>query len=58
MQGMKFLERLRRDQSGATAIEYALLASLIAMVMLPAIGPVTDALISVFQQVAAATPQP
>lgn len=55
---MSLPERLCRDRSGATAIEYALIASLIAMVMLPAIGPVTDALISVFQQVTAATPQP
>jgi len=52
------LTRFLEEQSGATAIEYALIASLIAMVMLPAIGPVTDALIGVFQQLSAAVPQP
>lgn len=53
-----YFARLLREHSGATAIEYALIASLIAMVLLPAIGPVTDALIGVFQQLSTASPQP
>lgn len=47
-----------RASNGATAIEYALIAGLIAMVLLPAIGPVTDALLGVFRQLAEAQPQP
>lgn len=50
--------RFLKERSGTTAIEYALIASLIAMVMLPAIGPITDALVGVFQQLSTAAPQP
>jgi Flp pilus assembly pilin Flp len=53
-----YLARFLRECSGTTAIEYALIASLIAMVMLPAIAPLTDALIGVFQKLAEAIPQP
>ncbi|HEY9234585.1 MULTISPECIES: Flp family type IVb pilin [Phenylobacterium] len=52
------LKNLLKERSGTTAIEYALIASLIAMVMLPAIGPITDALVGVFQQLSTAAPQP
>jgi pilus assembly protein Flp/PilA len=45
------LRRLARAERGATAIEYALLASLIAVVILVGIGAVGDALAQIFEQV-------
>jgi pilus assembly protein Flp/PilA len=34
----KFLNRVRKDESGATAIEYGLIAALIAVVLITALG--------------------
>jgi pilus assembly protein Flp/PilA len=48
---LALLRRLARAECGATAIEYALLASLIAMVILVGIGAVGDALAQIFEQV-------
>ena len=42
-----------RDESGATAIEYALIASLIGLVIVGAIGAVGDSLNGVFTDVSA-----
>ena len=42
-----------RDESGATAIEYALIASLIGLVIVGAVGAVGDSLPGVFTDVSA-----
>lgn len=48
---MKFLSRFRKDESGATAIEYGLIAALIAVVVIAAVSalrtPLTEAFTSV-----------
>ncbi|MEQ1489472.1 MAG: Flp family type IVb pilin [Terricaulis sp.] len=46
---MKFF----RDERGATAIEYALIASLIGLVIITAVGAVGDALTGTFNDAAA-----
>lgn len=46
---VKFL----RDERGATAIEYALIASLIGLVIITAVGAVGSSLTGVFVDVAA-----
>jgi len=46
---VKFL----RDERGATAIEYALIASLIGLVIIAAVGAVGSSLTGVFEDVAA-----
>ncbi|MEQ1817595.1 MAG: Flp family type IVb pilin [Terricaulis sp.] len=46
---MKFF----RDERGATAIEYALIASLIGMVIIGAVGAIGESLNSTFTDVAA-----
>ena len=38
------LARFAKDESGATAIEYALIASMIALVIIGAVGAVGDSL--------------
>lgn len=53
----KLLERFRVQQSGATAIEYALMAALISIVLVAALGPLSVALTDAFQAVANAFPQ-
>ena len=45
------LRRLARAERGATAIEYALLAALIAVVILAGVGAVGDAVALMFEQV-------
>ena len=45
---------LLRDERGATAIEYGLLAALIAIAMLAAIGRAGFTLASLFERIAAA----
>jgi pilus assembly protein Flp/PilA len=49
---LALLRRLARAERGATAIEYALLGSLIAMVILAGVGAVGEALALMFEQVA------
>ena len=39
---MKFFSKLLRDEAGATAIEYGLIAALIAVVIIAAIGTLGD----------------
>jgi pilus assembly protein Flp/PilA len=48
---LALLRRLARAERGATSIEYALLASLIAMVILVGVGAVGNALVPLFEQV-------
>jgi len=47
-----FLKQLRADQEGATAIEYALIAALIAVGLLVVLGDVGTAIQAVFQSIA------
>jgi pilus assembly protein Flp/PilA len=49
-----FIERLRRDASGATAIEYGLIAAGIAVVIIGAIALAGGALTNTFNSIAAA----
>ena len=53
---LRFATRLVRDRSGATAIEYALIAAMVAVVIATAIGGLGARLIVLFQAVAAAIP--
>jgi pilus assembly protein Flp/PilA len=48
----RFLDRLIRDESGATAIEYGLIAALISTVIIVAITFVGTQLSSVFNGIA------
>lgn len=45
---MKFLAKLRRNEEGATAIEYGLIAALIAVAAITAMGTMGDQLTSTF----------
>ena len=49
---MIFLQRLLRDDSGATAIEYGLIAALIAVAAVTVLGIVGTNLTATFQTVA------
>jgi len=51
---MRFLKKLRRDERGATAIEYGLLAAMIAIAMLAAISRLGFTLTGVFERIASA----
>lgn len=48
---MKFLTKLRRDEAGATAIEYGLIAALIAIAAMGAMGTVGTSLKGKFEKV-------
>lgn len=48
----QFLKRLGSDESGATAIEYGLIASLIAVVIIGAVTTVGNKLTNTFTEVA------
>lgn len=50
---MTNLSRFLRDERGATAIEYALIASLIAMVIIGGVSAVGGSLNGVFEDAAA-----
>jgi pilus assembly protein Flp/PilA len=52
----KFVTRFLKDESGATAIEYGLIAALIAVVIVTAVGLVGTKLNGVFNNVQAALP--
>ena len=47
-----FIQRFWKDQAGATAIEYALIAALIAVGLLTVLGDVGAAVEAVFQDIA------
>jgi len=51
---MKEIRRLLNDESGATAIEYALIASLIAVAIVTAVQTVGTKVSTVFSQVGSA----
>jgi len=51
---MRHFIALMRDESGVTAIEYALIASLIAIVIIVAVTAVGNNLAAIFNAVAAA----
>ena len=51
------LGRFLAEKSGATAVEYALIAALITVVLIAALGPLTTALTNAFQTVANSIPQ-
>jgi len=48
----KFLAKFAKDESGATAIEYGLIAAGIAVVIVTAVGTVGDNLVTMFNGVA------
>lgn len=49
---MKFFSKLIRDEQGATAIEYGLIAALIAVAAITAMGTLGDNLDATFDNVA------
>jgi pilus assembly protein Flp/PilA len=49
---MRFVRTLLADREAATAVEYALLAALISLAAVTAIGTVSNALVNVFVAVA------
>ena len=52
----KFISRFVKDESGATAIEYGLIAALIAVVLVTAIGAVGTKLNTTFNSISSALP--
>jgi pilus assembly protein Flp/PilA len=50
------LQRFRRDRSGATAIEYALIASLIAVVIAGSVAALGTHLVATYNSVTAIFP--
>ena len=48
---MKFINKLLRDEAGATAIEYGLIAALIAVAAITAMGTLGDQLSQTFTTV-------
>ena len=48
----KFFNRFAKDESGATAIEYGLIAALIAVALISILGTVSTSLNTTFQGVA------
>lgn len=51
---MKFINKLLRDEAGATAIEYGLIAALIAVAAIGAMGALGDQLSATFTEVESA----
>jgi pilus assembly protein Flp/PilA len=49
---MRFFQKLLRDESGATAMEYGLIAALIAIVIIGSVGSVGAKLKNTFNTVA------
>lgn len=47
----KFISRFAQDESGATAIEYGLIAALIAVALVAAMGFLSDGLSSAFSDI-------
>jgi pilus assembly protein Flp/PilA len=50
----RFLKSFAKNESGATAIEYGLIAAGIAVVILAAVGTVGDNLVAKFEEIGAA----
>ena len=47
----KFLDRFARDESGATAIEYGLIAALMAVAVIAAVGALSPKLLTAFTSI-------
>jgi pilus assembly protein Flp/PilA len=47
----RFLEQIGRDESGATAIEYGLMAALISVAAITAMGALGNSLVNTFNYV-------
>ena len=47
----KFISRFAKDESGATAIEYGLIAALIAVALITVLGTMSTSLKATFQKV-------
>ncbi len=58
MQLNRFIRNLMRDEDGVTAIEYGLIAALIAVVIIGAVRTVGTGLLATFNDVAAELPTP
>ena len=54
MQITRFLQKFVRDEEGVTAIEYGLIAALIAVVIIVSVTIVGTKLVAVFTNIAAA----
>ena len=52
----KFMSRFVRDESGATAIEYGLIAALVAVVLVTALGALGTNLSGTFNKVSTTLP--
>jgi len=50
---MEKIEKFLKDEEGVTAIEYALLAAVIALGIIVAVGLAKDAIVNVFNKIAA-----
>jgi pilus assembly protein Flp/PilA len=48
---LRFFRKLRKDENGATAIEYGLIAGLISVVIISAVGLVGSKLQAVFEYI-------
>ena len=48
---LRFFRKLRKDENGATAIEYGLIAGLISVVIIAAVGLVGNELRDVFNYI-------
>jgi pilus assembly protein Flp/PilA len=53
----KFVTRFMSDESGATAIEYGLIAALVAVVLVTALGVLGTKISGTFDKVSNAMPQ-
>ena len=51
MNALKFAHRLWKDEDGATAIEYGLLAALVAVALITVLGTMSGELEATFQNV-------
>jgi pilus assembly protein Flp/PilA len=51
---MKFVRRLRREEDGVTALEYGLIAALIAVVIIAAVGYLGTSVSQAFSKVGSA----
>lgn len=48
---LAFFRKLKRDDRGATAIEYALIASILGVALLPVLGDTSSGVASLFTRV-------
>lgn len=53
---MTFVKRFLRDQGGATAVEYALLSALIAIVVISSLTAISGTIGDVFSKIGNAVP--